>query len=55
MGEAEVRRASIGIPKSKCNGTHKSFDPSFLVQLPNKLQDCIKVSFFPSMLDKLAF
>lgn len=42
MGEAEVRRASIGIPKSKYNGTHKAFDPSFLVQLPNKLQDCIK-------------
>ncbi|KAG6736353.1 hypothetical protein POTOM_060901 [Populus tomentosa] len=40
MGEAEVRR--VGIPKSKYNGTHKAFDPSFLVQLPNKLQDCIK-------------
>ncbi|KAJ6431150.1 hypothetical protein OIU84_018612 [Salix udensis] len=42
MGEAEMRKASIGTPKRKGNGTHKAFDPSFLAQLPNKLQDCIK-------------
>ncbi|CAK7332671.1 unnamed protein product [Dovyalis caffra] len=42
MGETKVRRASVGIPKSTGNGTLKAFDPSFLVQLPNKLQDCVK-------------
>ena len=46
MGEAEMRKASIGTPKREGNGTHKAFDPSFLAQLPNKLQDCIKVSLF---------
>ncbi|CAI0434655.1 unnamed protein product [Linum tenue] len=42
MGETEVDRANMDIPKWKENGKRKGFDPSFLVQLPNKLHNSLK-------------
>ncbi|KAJ9169553.1 hypothetical protein P3X46_017734 [Hevea brasiliensis] len=43
MGETDVKRRSVGAPSSMRNGRHKAIDPSFLVQLPNKLRNCLKL------------
>lgn len=42
MGELDGKGSSIGTPNNMRNGSKKAFDPSFLVQLPNKLQNCLK-------------
>ncbi|KAJ4836197.1 hypothetical protein Tsubulata_046624 [Turnera subulata] len=42
MGEKEVKSAGIRIPNIRRNGTHKMLDPSFLLQLPDKLQNSFK-------------
>ncbi|EEF37005.1 uncharacterized protein LOC8282592 [Ricinus communis] len=45
MSEADVKRTAMGTPNSMRNGRRKAFDPSDLVQLPNKLQNCLKSQF----------
>ncbi|XP_058005717.1 uncharacterized protein LOC110641631 isoform X2 [Hevea brasiliensis] len=51
MGETDMKGTSMEAPNTNSmgNGVHRAFDPSFLVQLPNKLQNCLK-----SQLRKLA-
>ncbi|KAF2286671.1 hypothetical protein GH714_023445 [Hevea brasiliensis] len=46
MGETDMKGTSMEAPNTNSmgNGVHRAFDPSFLVQLPNKLQNCLKVS-----------
>ncbi|KAF2292755.1 hypothetical protein GH714_027870 [Hevea brasiliensis] len=52
MGETDVERTSVGAPSSMRNGRHKAIDPSFLVQLPNKLQNCLKSQLRKLVKDK---
>ncbi|OAY34527.1 uncharacterized protein LOC110628290 [Manihot esculenta] len=51
MCETDVKGTRMEAPNTNSmkHGTHKAFDPSFFVQLPNKLQNCLK-----SQLRKLA-
>ncbi|XP_065873777.1 uncharacterized protein [Euphorbia lathyris] len=45
MGELDAKGSSMETPNANSmrNGSKKAFDPSFLVQLPNKLQNCLKL------------
>lgn len=46
MGETEMSKTNIGIHMNKENGKRRAFDSAFstfFVQLPHKLQNCLKV------------
>ncbi|XP_020539220.1 uncharacterized protein LOC105644602 isoform X2 [Jatropha curcas] len=44
MDEKDVKIKGMETSHSVRNRSHKAFDPSFLVQLQNKLQNCLKIS-----------